>query len=63
MVLVTLVWVTAVAAKQPRLPDGYSCADVREHVKRYGYRPALLWAKANGFTAEQIDQAKRCLQK
>lgn len=49
------------SADAARLPAGYSCADVIENVKRYGYWPALIWARANGFTEAEIREAKRCL--
>lgn len=51
------------SADSPRLPAGYNCEQVRENVKRYGYWLSLAWARANGFTTEQIEQAKRCLRK
>lgn len=50
-------------ADQPKLPDGYTCETVRRYVKDYGYWPALLWARANGFTASEIEAAKRCLRR
>lgn len=51
------------SADSPRLPAGVTCNDIRQHVQRYGYWPALLWAKANGFSKDEIEAAKRCLQK
>jgi hypothetical protein len=53
--------VNARSADSPRLPEGYTCSDVIENVKRYGYWPAILWARANGFKPEEIEAAKRCL--
>lgn len=44
------------------LPAGYTCSDVRENVRKYGYWPALLWARANGFRPSEIEAAKRCLK-
>lgn len=55
--------VHARSADAPRLPTGYTCANVIENVKRYGYWASLLWARANGFTEEEIREAKRCLQR
>jgi hypothetical protein len=62
-VLFLLALTACAFSAEPRLPAGYTCTDIRENVKKYGYWPALLWAKANGFTPEQIAEAKRCLQK
>lgn len=41
------------------LPPGYSCHDVRKHVRSYGITLALAWARVNGLTSEQIKEIRR----
>lgn len=56
------ILVVVLVAEPPRLPAGVTCNDVIQNVKRYGYWPALLWARANGFSKDEIEAAKRCLR-
>ncbi len=37
------------------------CQDVRVAVASYGSTAALAWARRNGYSEEQIKQARRCL--
>lgn len=52
----------AALTDEPRLPAGYTCDQVRTNVALYGKFASFLWAKANGFSAADIAQARRCLK-
>lgn len=45
-----------------QLPTGVTCEFVRAKVAEHGKVYAYAWARLNGFTGEQINQAKRCLK-
>ncbi len=52
----------ALAADPPRLPPGVTCADVRAKVAEHGKVYAYAWARLNGYTAAQINEAKKCVR-
>jgi hypothetical protein len=37
------------------------CSQVRAGVAKYGQAVAIRWARANGYSAAQIKQARKCL--
>lgn len=51
-----------VVAAEPKLPEGVTCSDVRAHVAQYGKIAAYAWAKLQGYTAQEIREAKKCLR-
>lgn len=51
----------AYAADPPRLPPGVTCADVRAKVAEHGKVYAYAWAKLNGYSSAEINEAKKCL--
>lgn len=63
--LATLLLASIASAKGDPAPDkrAWSCQEVRAGVERYGYAAAQLWARLNGYSAREIEQAKRCLAK
>jgi hypothetical protein len=63
LAILLVLTVPAAADDQVKLPDGYTCADVRAKVKEYGWVVAYGWAKLQGYSKEQIAQAKKCLTK
>jgi hypothetical protein len=50
------------AADPPRLPPGVTCADVRAKVAEHGKVYAYAWARLNGYTTAQINEAKKCVR-
>lgn len=50
------------AADPPRLPPGVTCADVRAKVAEHGKVYAYAWARLNGYTSAQINEAKKCVR-
>lgn len=59
--LIVIAATLAYAADPPRLPPGVSCADVRAKVAENGKVYAYAWAKLNGYTTAEINEAKKCL--
>lgn len=51
----------AFAADPPRLPPGVTCADVRAKVAEHGQTFAYAWARLNGYTTRDINEARKCL--
>lgn len=49
-------------AEQSRLPQGYTCEQVRAYVAERGKFAALISAKLHGASREQIRAAKECLK-
>lgn len=62
IIAVLFLLTTPAMADETKLPDGYTCADVRAKAKEYGWVVAYGWAKLQGYSKEQIAQAKRCLK-
>lgn len=56
-----LTGINVALAADTDLPPGYSCADVRAAVEKYGRPKAIRLAKRNGATREQIAAAEKCL--
>jgi hypothetical protein len=50
------------AVDPPKLPAGVTCADVRAKVAEYGKVYAYAWARLQGFTAAEINEARKCLR-
>lgn len=64
MILVPIMILLAIfgaRAADTDLPPGYSCADVRAAVEKYGRPRAIRLAKRKGASAEQIAAAEKCL--
>jgi hypothetical protein len=61
VVILLLLSGPAMAEDAIKLPDGYTCADVRAKVKEYGWAVAYGWAKLHGYSSEQIAAARKCL--
>lgn len=59
---IALLWPLTGHAGEPKLPEGVSCSDVRAHVAQYGKIAAYAWAKLQGYSKAEIEQAKRCLK-
>jgi len=58
-----LVFMTMEAvAADPKLPDGFSCSDVRAKVEEHGQYIAYAWARLHGYSRYQIKQARKCLK-
>jgi hypothetical protein len=55
--------IIAVLLTLPELARGEDarCAQVRSGVAKYGQAVAIRWARANGYSAAQIKQARKCL--
>jgi hypothetical protein len=55
--------VIVVVLTVPELARGEDarCAQVRAGVAKYGQAVAIRWARANGYSAAQIKQARKCL--
>jgi hypothetical protein len=55
--------VIAVLLTLPEVARGEDdrCAQVRAGVAKYGQAVAIRWARANGYSAAQIKQARKCL--
>src|SRR3954466_11089615 len=55
--------VIAVLLTVPELARGEDarCSQVRAGVAKYGQAVAIRWARANGYSAAQIKQARKCL--
>jgi len=51
------------AASEPQLPPGVTCADVRAMVLQYGQIAAHAWARLHGFSSAQIKEARKCMAK
>jgi len=45
----------------PQLPPGITCDMVREQVARYGKAAAFAWAIRQGYSWQQIKEARKCL--
>jgi uncharacterized protein YbaA (DUF1428 family) len=46
----------------PDLPQGVTCEFVRAKVAEHGKVVAYAWARLQGYSKEEIKQAKRCLR-
>jgi Zn-dependent protease len=57
-----LIFGAAALADEPKLPAGYTCADVRAKVSELGYVKALALAIESGATWRQIREARKCLR-
>lgn len=62
LILVAVLTVIPAHAAPPRLPEGVTCADVRAKVAEHGKVIAYGWARLQGYSKRDIDQAKRCLK-
>lgn len=50
------------ATNEPKLPNGYTCQDVRAKVAELGYVAALALALQNGASWRQLREARKCLR-
>ena len=50
------------AADTPRLPPGVTCAAVRAKVAEHGKVYAYAWARLQGYSKAEINEARRCLR-
>jgi hypothetical protein len=62
IVLAVVLVLSATAPAEPKLPNGVTCEVVRDIVAQIGRFRALALALANGASAEQIREAKKCLK-
>jgi hypothetical protein len=63
--LAILLLLTAAAKADPdppRLPTGVTCEHVKAMVAEHGKILALAWARLQGYSRRDIEQAKRCLR-
>jgi hypothetical protein len=44
------------------LPSGVTCEMIREKVAEHGYLRSVYWARSQGYSWAQINQAKKCLR-
>lgn len=58
MILVILL----ALATEPQLPPGASCEQIKSLVAEHGKVKALAWAVRNGYSWQQIREAKKCLR-
>jgi hypothetical protein len=49
-------------ADAPRLPQGVTCEFVRAKVAEHGKVVAYAWARLQGYSRREINEAKRCLK-
>lgn len=45
---------------KPKSPDAMACDLVNSYIRDYGEKVALEWAKAHGWSAERIEEARKC---
>lgn len=64
--LVALFVIFAAAAlaqgSAPKLPIGVTCEDVRSKVAEHGRYVAYAWARLQGYSKTQINEARKCLK-
>ncbi|HET7888477.1 MAG TPA: hypothetical protein VFL62_19820 [Bradyrhizobium sp.] len=58
--MIHLTLVVALLSSSPA--DAVPCWVIKRAVARYGEAVAESWARAKGFTAKDIEHAKRCLR-
>ena len=61
MILIVIA-LAGTLAREPQLPPGITCEQVRSYVKDYGYAVAFAWALREGYSLAQIREAKKCLR-
>jgi hypothetical protein len=54
LLIAVLLITPALAADPPKLPDGYTCEDVRAKVAEHGWFIAYAWAKLHGYSKGEI---------
>lgn len=59
--LILVLVLTATPAHAVKLPQGVSCELVRSRVAEHGKVIAYAWARLNGFSKREINEAGRCL--
>jgi len=62
MSLMIVLLLAAAPVREPQLPPGVSCADIRAAVDAHGLAAAIWWARQNGYSWTQIFEAKKCLR-
>lgn len=50
------------ASASTSLPSGVTCEIIREKVAEHGYLRSVYWARSQGYSWAQINQAKKCLR-
>lgn len=61
-VLLMAVCAKARANDPPQLPPGVTCELVRAMVAEHGKVYSYAWAKLNGYSAKEIEAARKCLR-
>ena len=62
LAILLLLAAPARADDPPKLPDGYTCEDVRAKVAENGRIVAYAWARLHGYSKRDIAEAKKCLR-
>lgn len=62
LIAAAIVLTAAGAAGAAELPPGVDCQMVRRYVTQHGKFKSLAWAIRQGYSAEQIREARKCLQ-
>lgn len=62
LLVAALLWPIPANAEDPKLPNGYTCEDVRRAVEELGRVKALAIAIEKRATWRQIQQARKCLK-
>jgi len=60
--MLTVIFLAAALTREPQLPPGVTCADIRSSVDTYGLATAIWWARQKGYSWAQIFEAKKCLR-
>lgn len=63
IVLLIIFYLSTAHADEIHLPSGITCELIREKVAEHGRLASFAWAIRNGYSFEQIRQAKRCLKR
>jgi hypothetical protein len=60
--VISIIVIAAALSREPQLPAGVTCADIRSAVDTYGLPTAIWWARQKGYSWTQIFEAKKCLR-
>lgn len=60
--VVVVVLAATLAVRDPQLPAGASCGQIKALVAEHGYAKAIYWAREHGYMWSQINEARKCLK-
>jgi hypothetical protein len=60
--MLLIIALAAMLARDPQLPAGASCDQVRAYVSQYGRVRSVAWAIRQGYSLAQIREARKCLR-